>query len=220
MGDVRAAVHGWYQEHGIESTGSTKQANLALELIQQSHTEDKLAGIVFLQEILLPSGEPSYATLLPSFADLFRNGHLADWNSVDWFCVKVMGPLVERDGEPCARAVGEWRTASTLWQRRASAVTFVNLVKREGSFPGLRDIVIRSCEVLVRDPERFSQTGVGWVLREMSMVDPATVETFVTAHLHEMSREAVKNAVRKLPPRTQRRILTMPRSKGETDGRR
>jgi 3-methyladenine DNA glycosylase AlkD len=209
MDVVRTTLHDWYHEHGFEAWGSTDQTKLALQLIRQNHTEDKLAGILFLQEILVPSGEPSHALLLPAFADLFEGGCLADWNSVDWFCVKVLGPLVERDGEPCARAIGEWRLASTLWQRRASAVAFVNLVKRAEIFPGFFQVLMESCEVLVGDRERFSQTGAGWVLREMGSVDPVAVEVFITDHLREMSREAVKNAVKKLPTRSQQAILAL-----------
>lgn len=209
MGEVRTTLHDWYHEHGFETWESTEQARLALQLIRQNHTEDKLAGMLFLQEILLPSGEPQHSLLLPEFADLFEGGCLADWNSVDWFCVKVLGPLVERDGEPCARGIGDWRMASTLWQRRASAVAFVNLVKRGEIFPGFFQIVMESCEVLVGDRERFSQTGAGWVLREMSRVDPVAVETFLTDHLEEMSREAVRNAVKKLPTRSQQTILAL-----------
>lgn len=218
MGEVRATLHDWYHEHGFERWEATEQLQLALQLIRQDQTEDKLAGILFLQEILLPSGEPRHALLLPAFADLFEAGHLADWNSVDWFCVKVLGPLVERDGEPCARAIGDWRTASTLWQRRASAVGFVNLVRRGEIFPGFFQIVMESCEALVGDRERFSQTGAGWVLREMSRVDAAAVESFLNRNLQAMSREAVRNAVKKLPPRSQETILALHRSVSGSGG--
>jgi len=130
--------------------------------------------------------------------------------------VKVLGPLVERDGEPCARAIGDWRIASQLWQRRASAVAFVNLVKRDEIFPGFFQIVMESCEVLVSDRERFSQTGAGWVLSEMARVNPTAVETFLKDHLEEMSREAVKNAVKKLPTRSQQTILALHLSTART----
>jgi len=72
MGEVRTALHDWYDEHGLRSLGSTEQTKLALQLIRQEQTEDKLAGILFLQEILLPFGEPKHSLLLPAFADLFQ----------------------------------------------------------------------------------------------------------------------------------------------------
>ena len=51
---------------------------------------------------------------------LFEQGHIADWNTCDWFCVRVLGPLAEQQGEACARAIAAWKDAPTLWQRRAA----------------------------------------------------------------------------------------------------
>ena len=45
--------------------------------------------------------------------------------------------------EVCAQAIGDWRTATTLWQRRASAVAFVNLAKKgDEAFAGFTGLVI------------------------------------------------------------------------------
>lgn len=211
MADIRTALHAWYEEHALAHREPLEQATLATTLIRREHTEDKLAGMLLLQEILLPAGQPRHEDLLPAFSTLFDEGCLADWNAVDWFCVKVLGPLVERDGEPCARAIGDWRTASTVWQRRASAVAFVNLVKRDEPFPGFFELVMDSCKVLVGDPQRFSQTGAGWVLRELSTQDPEGVETFLADHLETMSREAIRNAVKKLPEGAQEKLLALRR---------
>jgi hypothetical protein len=45
-----------------------EQKNLALALIRLDTTEDKLAGILFWQEVLLPAGEVDWPTDLPAFA--------------------------------------------------------------------------------------------------------------------------------------------------------
>ena len=218
MADVRAELHDWYRVHGLAEGSRQKQAGLALELIRQDHTEDKLAGMLFLREVLIPMDDPEYADLLPGFAGLFEEGHLADWNSVDWFCVKVLGPLVERDREPCARAIGEWRTSASLWQRRASAVAFVNVVRQGDLFPGFLRFVLESCEELVRSSERFSQTGAGWVLREVSHVDPALVESFVRKHVADLSREALASSIKKLSPEVREELLRLHRPRSRTVG--
>jgi len=218
MADVRAELHDWYRVHGLAEGSGQKQADLALELIQQDHTEDKLAGMLLLGEVLIPTDDPGYADLLPGFAGLFQDGHLADWNSVDWFCVKVLGPLVERDREPCARAIGEWRRSSSLWQRRASAVAFVNVVRQGDLFPGFLRMVLESCEELVRSSERFSQTAAGWVLREISRVDPALVESFVRTHVADLSSEALASSSRKLSPEVRAELLRLHRLRSRTLG--
>ncbi len=41
----------------------------------------------------------------PKTKDLFDAGFICDWNTCDWFCVKVLGPLAEQQDEGCAQAI-------------------------------------------------------------------------------------------------------------------
>jgi hypothetical protein len=139
MGDVRKAVHAWFEEERLgEHLSVGQQMDLALMLLEEDYVEDKLAGVRFLQEILLPAAALDWRSDLPRLARLLDQGYIQDWNVCDWFCVKVLGPLVEQQGEACARAISEWRGANSVWQRRASVVAFVNLAsKGDGNFTGL-----------------------------------------------------------------------------------
>jgi 3-methyladenine DNA glycosylase AlkD len=208
MADIRSELRGWYSDRNLAARTPREQAEIGLALIRTNETEDKLGGILLFQEILIPSGQPSWAELLPGFEELFEESHLADWNAVDWFCVKVLGPLIERDGEPSGRAISDWRGAITLWQRRASAVAFVNLVKEAERFPSMYDLVLQSCTVLVSSSERFSQTGAGWVLRELSHSSPEIVLAFLSENAHRMSREALRNALKTFPEDVRARMLS------------
>jgi 3-methyladenine DNA glycosylase AlkD len=193
MAGVRASLHAWIREEDILAMLSNgKQKDLALGLFREEHAEDKLAGILFLQEVLLPNGVVSFRTDLPKFAKLFSGGSIYEWNICDWFCVKVLGPLVEREGMPCALALSRWSKAKNLWQRRASIVAFVNLAKRgDGNFPGFTDRVLQNCEGLLKDRQRFAQTGAGWVLRELSRAEPERVSAFIRSHLGIISQEGL-----------------------------
>jgi 3-methyladenine DNA glycosylase AlkD len=189
-------------------------------LLEQGYTEDKLAGVLFLREILLPAGALDWRTDLPRFARLFDEGHIRDWNVCDWFCVKVLGPLVEEQGEASARAISEWREAESVWRRRASVVAFVNLAnKGDKTFPGFAEMVLDNSSHLLESQERFAQTGVGWVLRELSRADEDRVIGFVEANLERFSREGLKNATKYLPPEVAERLLQA-HLPGATRGRR
>jgi 3-methyladenine DNA glycosylase AlkD len=221
MGDVRTAVHAWFEDERMgERLSVGQQKDLALMLLEEDYTEDKLAGVLFLQEILLPAGALDCHSDLPRFAGLFDEGYIRDWSICDWFCVKVLGPLVEHQGEACARAISEWREAQSVWQRRASVVAFANLA-REGdqNFPGFAEMVLENCSHLLGSQERFVQTGVGWILRELSRSDQGRVIGFVEANLDRFSREALKNATKYLPPEVAERLhgAHLPRT---TRGRR
>jgi 3-methyladenine DNA glycosylase AlkD len=184
MADVRRIVHAWWPNDG--------DAELACALIEEPLTEDKLAGIIALAEILIDDlGERDLAR----FERLFAEGHLADWNSCDWFCVKVLGPMLQRaeDPLPLATAIAEWRTADSLWQRRAAAVAFVKLVPRpEEHFRGLTELALEVCSANARGTERFVQTSVGWLLRELARTQPEAVEDWVAREGELLSAEARK----------------------------
>lgn len=207
MGEVRAAVHAWWGAQDLDAARPTAQKAAALRLFEGRYTEDKLAGTLALSELLLP-----HLTRrdLPAFARLFAEGHIADWNVCDWFCVKVLSKMLDAAEAPAelGAAIGAWRDAEPLWQRRSSCVAFVNHVPQgDALFEGLTDHVLDNATRLVRDPARFAQTGVGWTLRELSKAAPARVLAFADAHLAELSREAVKSLTAKLPEADRRRVL-------------
>jgi 3-methyladenine DNA glycosylase AlkD len=197
MGDIRAAVVEWQAEHEL-SPSRLRRASLAMLALPSG--EEKLAGILTMQVLLLPADELRGERDLGGIAVAFDRGHVADWNTCDWLCVRVLGPLIEREGRSTAEAVGAWTRAPGLWRRRAGVVAFVNLASRgDDAVPGLVDTVLAGCADLVRDPERFAQTGVGWVLRDLSDGEPDRVFAFVTAHRDTMSREAIRMAASRLP---------------------
>ena len=79
-------------------------------------------------------------------------------------------------------------------------------------FRGLVDVVIDVCAANVVDPERFAQTGVGWVLRDLSDAAPQRVFDFILANRNVMSREAVRMASARLPDDQRTRLgITGPR---------
>lgn len=211
MAAVRTATHAWWQAEGFEALPAAAQKKVALRLFEEEPSEDKLAGTLLLAETLLTKLSRRD---LPSFARLFARGHIADWNTCDWFCVKVLGPMVLATATPAATAaaIGGWRRAKPLWQRRAACVAFVNLA-RHGSrdVPGLPEVVLESSTALVADPERFAQTGVGWVLRELSLHDRARVVRFAEEQAARLSREAMKSLAEKMPTSERKRLLALHR---------
>jgi 3-methyladenine DNA glycosylase AlkD len=215
MDAIRQAVHEWVtEEQHANRLAPRERVDLALRLVREQQAEDKLAGILYLHEILIPEDAVVWRRDVPGFASLFDQGSIADWNTCDWFCVKVIDGLIARDGEACARTFGTWRRAGNLWRRRASAVGFVNHCKRgDQNFAGFTDLVFESYRALLASEERFAQTGAGWVLRERSLGERDRVTDFVEAHLTRFTRESLRSAVAKLPDRTAKRLLRAHRAR-------
>lgn len=179
---------------------------LALALLEGEYTEEKLAGTLYLQEILLPAGAVRCVGILDRFARLFTDGHIYDWNVCDWFCIKVLGPLIESEGRPCATSIASWRDSHNLWQARASLVAFVPVAADAENYP----LIERGCRTVIRRPERFAKTAVGWILREISKSNPAFVRRVVTDNIGHFTAESLNNAIKtfsKEEKRTYRRSL-------------
>jgi 3-methyladenine DNA glycosylase AlkD len=164
-----------------------------------------MAGVLVLAERLLP--ELTVADI-DRLARPFAAGWIDDWSTCDWYCVKLLGPLVARsaDPQPAAEAIAEWRLAERLWQRRAAAVSFVGLAPRgDDVYPGFVELLLTVCTANADDPARFSQTSVGWLLRELFRAEPERVERFVREHGDHMSAEARRAALARLRPRAAKR---------------
>ena len=190
MADIKRTVASW-----IKDVPRDNWQPSAIALLRREIAEEKLAGIILLQQHLLPSAEDS-PDLLREIAEVFAEGSISDWNTGDWLCVRVLGPMIDRDGVSTARDIAEWTKAPGLWQRRCAAVAFVDLAGRGD--PAITSIVLAVCRRNVQDPERFAQTGVGWVLRSLSDAEPKQVFEFIRENRHTMSREATRMAASRL----------------------
>lgn len=188
MGEIRAAVRDWLA--AAPHLRAAEKKRLALDLIREPLSEDKLAGILVLSEHVLDDLGPDD---LPAFRDLLADGHLPDWGSCDWFCVKVLGRMLlgSADAERIADEIVAWTSSDELWLRRAGLVAFVNLAPRgDAALPGLTGRILAGAERNSRDQRRFAQTSVGWVLRELSKAEPGAVRAFLDEHGARLSSEA------------------------------
>ncbi|HSG80436.1 MAG TPA: DNA alkylation repair protein [Acidimicrobiia bacterium] len=196
MAGVRRIAASVMRDH-LASQPPRRRIDLALECFSLPRCEEKLVGVLLLAEHLL---DDLALEDVPRLAGPLERGHVTDWNTCDWFGVKVLGPFVLAGDDAVARAgaVAGWRASDVLWLRRAAAVAFVNLAADgDGVVPGLVDLVLDVCEANVADPTRWSQTSVGWVLRELSAAAPDRVVGFVEAH-PELSAEARRTALARL----------------------
>ncbi|MDQ3865278.1 MAG: DNA alkylation repair protein [Actinomycetota bacterium] len=205
MAGVRQVVHELRHDRGLDQRPREEQLEFALMLFAEPHAEDKLAGILVLAELLLDRLGPAD---VPTLAQPFERRDISDWSTCDWYCVKVLGRMLEKpDARATADAIASWRNGATLWQRRAAAVAFVRVARRgETAMPGLVPLVLTVCAGNARDRERFSQTSVGWVLRELSHAAPDAVAAFVEEHRELLSREARNMATARLPPELRHRL--------------
>lgn len=197
---IREELKQWYQSEGIDTLELDDRLELALSFFDEDFAEDKLAGILFLQLYLYDRFD--FAHLLEKFKPLFSQGLIYDWNVCDWFCVRVLGPMIKKNGNECAKMITEWNNASNVWQARCSVVAFAGLAG-EGLYTGL---ILSSCKNLITREERFSKTAVGWILREMSKNEKETVVNFIETYAAYFSKESLENAVKYFPDQEKKKL--------------
>ena len=194
MADIRTIVHFWYQTQVAELIDPGQQLDLALLLFEGQFTEEKLAGTLFLQEILIPSHGINCSADVDKFSYLFSNKLIYDWNICDWFSIKVLGSLIKFNGMPCAEKISAWYSAADLWQARASIVAFVPVAATDQYYP----LIKKSCEIIIKREERFAKTAVGWIMREISKYDQEWVIQVIHQNIQYFSLESMKNAIKNL----------------------
>ncbi len=190
---VTRIVTAWRRDHGLSRLSDQAQLALAATLIRQGHAEDKFAGTLYIQKYLLRRVGPQ--VILAAADDLFAARAFFDWSTCDWFSVRVLGPLIVRHGEAAARRIADWRTAADLWQRRSSIVPFRSVVRDEAYHPFIEATIAS----LAGERERFVQTGIGWVISDLSKVHPGRAAVLVERHFDDLSAEVIRRHTKHLP---------------------
>jgi 3-methyladenine DNA glycosylase AlkD len=178
MAGVRSVVRGLWRSE-LAALGTARQLDVFRAWAQLPYTEQRLAAVLMVAEHLSPDLADEHVVDLAWPLD---RGHFADWNIVDWFAVKALARFVAA-GDRAARsaAVLQWGRAPGLWQRRAAVVAFVPHAQAARAFlPELPELLLEACrENVTASEERWAHTGVGWVLRELSVTEPDLVAAFV-----------------------------------------
>ena len=190
---VECELKQWYHKAGLASYTPQQQLDVALYFLAQHYAEEKLAGVLLLQKYLCD--KLAWQTLLRAFTPLWDKKLIYDWSICDWFCLRVLRQLLDRHDLPCAEQIAVWHTAPYLWQARAALVPFVGRTHQAD----YRPLIMPACEVLIKRPERFAKTAVGWLLREFSKTTLLLVQNFLHANISHVTREVVNNALKYYP---------------------
>ncbi|MXX56184.1 MAG: DNA alkylation repair protein [Gemmatimonadetes bacterium] len=190
---VAGIVAAWRSAHELHRLSNRDQLGLAAALIRQDHAEDKFAGTLYIQKYLLRRVDAE--AILTTAEDLFARGAFFDWSTSDWFSVRVLGPLIKRHGSRAAERIAGWRGTTDLWQRRSSIVPFRAVVRQEA----YHALIEGTIATLVKERERFIQTGIGWVISDLSKAHPTRAAALVERHFDDLSAEVIRRHTRHLP---------------------
>lgn len=166
-------------------------------LMASEWAEEKHIGIVLLGRDLRRLPPDFLAQLEPVF-----DRTVNDWATCDHTAGRILRPLIASNPAARQRVVG-WRNASSPWRQRVAAVAFVN----EARHGRHNREILTICGALAKNPDRFVQLGMGWVLRELYLADRRIVLSFLRKHYPRINREALRYAIEKMPKRLQSKLL-------------
>ncbi len=188
--EIRKLLREKNRSEGLDQLPMNQQVSLVNGLMRSELAEYKLAAIIYMQLFWL--GRQKNTFLLSLISDWFTECYIHDWNTSDWLCVKVLGPIVDSGDEEVIWILKRWNRDPYLWKARASLVPFAcakNMGRHSKTIYSFSDILIR------RD-ERFAKTAVGWVMREYSKLDVDFVLDFLNRHVKHTTGEVKRNALK------------------------
>ncbi|KAJ8326189.1 hypothetical protein QVD99_002332 [Batrachochytrium dendrobatidis] len=193
---------------------TTLKQLLTLSLYYSNQFEIKFAATYFWQshidEWMLT--HPGYDLL----ALVFDAGLVNEWATCDSICArltsKAVGHLMKTNPSVfdsiVASILEPWaiNPEYNLWKRRAAIVTLIPLAATSSNT--LRDTLTRMTTCVVKSPERFLQTAVGWSMRQLSVGHrDHVVEWAHSVGFDFMSMEALRSLCEKLPIHVRKELV-------------
>lgn len=178
------------RETSFENLAMNRQVSLVNGLMRGTFAEEKLAAILYVQLFWMDRMKGSFLVNLVS--DWFDDRYIHDWNTCDWLCVRILGPLVDSGDPQVIWKLKQWNRDPYIWKARASLVAFA----QARYITQYSKEIAQFSDILIRRDERFAKTAVGWVLREYSKHDPQFVLDFLSKHVKYTTAEVKRNALK------------------------
>jgi 3-methyladenine DNA glycosylase AlkD len=190
MPEIRKVLLDLNRMAGLEHMPMNRQVGIVNGLMKGHFAEQKLAAILYIQLFWLGNKKNSF--ILSLINDWFDDRLIFDWNTTDWLSVRLITPMLVSGDEKVLWYLKRWSRDPYLWKARASIVAFAACPCKEEH----AHVIERSADILIRRPERFAKTAVGWVMREYSKEDEEFVLNFLSRHVKYTTSEVKRNALK------------------------
>lgn len=187
MQDLRHLVMAWNDDwqKSQRTIQDAEKIDVTFLLLQAEYVDDRLAAMVFIDEILIPA-QAVTADHLDRFATLFPKELITDFKACDHFAAKVLQPLLIRYGSLVSGQLSNWFRAKSVWQARAALSALTPLAS-----DAIHDeLLISGCAIVLSRPEEEAKSIVGSALRALGKVRPELVEQFLNNGTNLMNTNA------------------------------
>jgi len=195
--DIRALA--WELYLSIKGTWSVGDAVALCDLLlPEPELESKAVGALILARFKREF-PPSLLAKVKGWlaADL-----LDSWASVDVFCADAMGAFLQKY-PAFVEDIKSWAFHKNRWVRRAAAVSFIKLAKRDEFLAAVYEVAASLFPV----DDDLVQKANGWLLREAGKRDAGRLEKFLLGHGAAIPRTTLRYAIERFPETKRRAIL-------------
>lgn len=195
--ELRELIKGYRDR--FNRLGLGERFELARRFYKSGFSEQAAIGNALL-ELSVRDITPAQFDFLDDVTGYFNN-----WATTDWFCIRVLQPLLRRYPKETLRLLRKWNGSESMWRRRASVVAFTRKIGASGEFT---DEALELCDNLIWDEEDLVQKGVGWALKDNlrgskeKVLDyvkalrrkgvSSTITLYAIRDLRDMEREVLK----------------------------
>jgi 3-methyladenine DNA glycosylase AlkD len=120
--------------------------------------------------------------------------YVRGWGDCDDFCTHAFGELICKNTALSERVIA-WTRREEFWMRRAAAVVLIPSIwhdKYKETNP------LRISDILMVDGHDLVRKGYGWMLKVLSVKEPALVFDYLVRHKDTMPRVAYRYALEKM----------------------
>jgi 3-methyladenine DNA glycosylase AlkD len=135
-----------------------------------------------------------------------RHDRIDDWGLVDLAAYYVVGQYL---ADRSRKVLYDLARSESLWERRTAIVATAHFILK------LKETsdTFRIAEILVHDPEKFVNTGTGWMLRAAGDIDKDGLLEFLEKYAATMPRIVLRYSIEKLDPASRTYYLDLKKNK-------
>ncbi len=163
-------------------------AECELILCTGCHEERLFALLVMVKQFEKGTAE-KLAELFTSY--LKHRRYVNNWDLVDSSAFQIVGAYL-RDHP--SDLLDQLAQSQSLWDRRISIIATFAYIKKGETEPSLRIAAL-----LLNDKEDLIHKAVGWLIREVELIDSVEARTFLKSRYTTMPRTMLRYAIEKFP---------------------
>jgi hypothetical protein len=135
-----------------------------------------------------------------------RHDRIDDWGLVDLAAYYVVGQYL---ADKPRHILYDLARSENLWERRTAIVATAHYILK---LKETKD-TFAIAEILVHDPEKFVNTGTGWMLRAAGDIDRDRLIVFLEKHAATMPRILLRYSIEKLDKATRAYYLGLKKTR-------